>query len=262
MDDTDTNNNISGPSFESSDNNTNAGSMLLLPPSTTGSTIPPGPLAYLKDDDDDDDDTDMDLQNDSPKRRKQYASGLANLGNTCFMNSTLQCLAHTDPLRRYFLSRDYQSDLNRDNPLGTGGELATQFSKLLQGMWVDEPSSASAWNNSDVVYPREFKQALGKHASQFMGYDQHDSQEFATYLLDALHEDTNRITKKPYIEKPEQKEGETDDQGKEWLVCRKLCAILPHRCMDSHLSSSFLFRNDSGRDCMEAPLATGRFESK
>jgi ubiquitin carboxyl-terminal hydrolase 4/11/15 len=44
-----------------------------------------------------------------------------------------------------------------------------------------------------------------------MGYDQHDSQEFATYLLDALHEDTNRVLKKPYIEKPEQEEDEPDD---------------------------------------------------
>ena len=44
-----------------------------------------------------------------------------------------------------------------------------------------------------------------------MGYDQHDSQELATYLLDALHEDTNRVTKKPYVEKPEQGEDEPDE---------------------------------------------------
>jgi ubiquitin carboxyl-terminal hydrolase 4/11/15 len=46
-----------------------------------------------------------------------------------------------------------------------------------------------------------------------MGYNQHDSQELATYLLDALHEDTNRVTKKPYIEKPEQSENETDEEA-------------------------------------------------
>ena len=59
-------------------------------------------------------------------KRKRYGSGLGNLGNTCFMNSTLQCLAHTEPLRQYFVSGEYERDLNRDNPLGTGGELATQ----------------------------------------------------------------------------------------------------------------------------------------
>lgn len=125
------------------------------------------------------------------------------------MNSTLQCLAHTEPLRRYFCSGSYQNDLNRDNPLGTGGELATTFADLLCEMWGSREGAASSFNG--VVYPRNFKYTLGKHAEQFLGYDQHDSQELATYLLDALHEDTNRVTKKPYVEKPEQGEDEPDD---------------------------------------------------
>lgn len=147
------------------------------------------------------------------------------------MNSTLQCLAHTSPLRSYFLSGEFANDLNRDNPLGTGGELAQEFAKLLAEMWGTKQeddsgmknlySSSSrnggyrrSWSNTsgtcNVVYPRDFKYTLGKHAEQFIGYNQHDSQELATYLLDALHEDTNRVSKKPYIEKPEQGEDESD----------------------------------------------------
>jgi len=153
------------------------------------------------------------------RKRKRYGSGLGNLGNTCFMNSTLQCLAHTEPLRRYFVSGDYEHDLNRDNPLGTGGELATQFADLLNEMF-GAAASGSSYSFNSVVYPRNFKFTLGKHAEQFMGYDQHDSQELATYLLDALHEDTNRVTKKPYIEKPEQGEDEPDDEAarKAWRL--------------------------------------------
>ncbi|KAL7533586.1 hypothetical protein ACHAXR_005330 [Thalassiosira sp. AJA248-18] len=73
---------------------------------------------------------------------------------------------------------------------------------------------------SSTTYPRSFKHTLGKHAEQFIGYDQHDSQELAIYLLDALHEDTNRIRKKPYIEKHEQGEDESDDvaASKAWDV--------------------------------------------
>ncbi|KAL7467546.1 hypothetical protein ACHAXS_007788 [Conticribra weissflogii] len=167
--------------------------------------------------------------------KRKRATGLGNLGNTCFMNSTLQCLAHTTPLRKYFTSGEFEKDLNKDNPLGTGGELATEFANLLRQMWGMKDDEKSNVVNGDgiysssrvysvgnfdsglssVTYPRTFKHTLGKHAEQFSGYDQHDSQELAIYLLDALHEDTNRVTKKPYIEKPEQGEDESDHMAAE-----------------------------------------------
>lgn len=40
----------------------------------------------------------------------------------------------------------------------------------------------------------------GRYAPNFAGYQQHDCHELVTFLLDGLHEDLNRVVKKPYIE--------------------------------------------------------------
>jgi ubiquitin carboxyl-terminal hydrolase 4/11/15 len=49
------------------------------------------------------------------------------------------------------------------------------------------------------VSPTHLKRAIGKFQNMFMGYNQHDSGELVSYLLDGLHEDLNRVIKKPYV---------------------------------------------------------------
>lgn len=131
-----------------------------------------------------------DSYNTAKKGEKGGLAGLQNLGNTCFMNSALQCLVHTPDLAQYFLG-DYSDEINTENPLGMHGELALAFGDLLRKLWS---------SGRTAVAPRAFKGKLARFAPQFSGYNQHDSQELLAFLLDGLHEDLNRVKQKPYIE--------------------------------------------------------------
>lgn len=126
---------------------------------------------------------------------KQGLIGLNNLGNTCFMNSALQCLAHIPEFVEYFDNGCHKEELNVNNPLGYNGKIALAFGDLVQELY--EKSS-----DKRAIAPRNFKMNLGMCNQMFAGYSQQDSQEFLTFLLDGLHEDLNRIKEKPYVENP------------------------------------------------------------
>uniref|UniRef100_A0A1I7UNN8 Ubiquitin carboxyl-terminal hydrolase n=1 Tax=Caenorhabditis tropicalis TaxID=1561998 RepID=A0A1I7UNN8_9PELO len=139
------------------------------------------------------------------------ACGLSNLGNTCFMASAFQCLSNMPPLRDYFLSDEYLKDINEANPLGTHGNLARAVGDLMRGMWSGEYAS---------INPRKFKGIIGQFAPRFNGYSQQDAHELMAYVLDGLHEDLNRIKKKPYIEDNDEdaKLPESEYAAKSWDI--------------------------------------------
>lgn len=143
----------------------------------------------------------------NPKSRKGLV-GLQNLGNTCFMNTSLQCIANCYELSKYFLSDSYKKDINEDNPIGTQGVLAHSYANLLKNLYYGE---------SSTFVPRNFKKAIATFQSMFTGFQQHDTQEFLNFLLDGLHEDLNRVLKKPFVEKDESRKDDKIKAKEQWI---------------------------------------------
>jgi len=115
------------------------------------------------------------------------ASGLRNIGNTCFMNSVIQCLSNTKLLTNYLLNDDHVRDINTTNS-SMKGSLIKAFATVIKSLWK---------SNGRVVDPSSLKGAVQRFAPRFSGYNQEDSQEFLRYLLEGLHEDVNRVITKP-----------------------------------------------------------------
>ncbi len=129
--------------------------------------------------------------------------GSHNLGNTCFMNSSIACLSNCTELTYYFLSGEYKKDINRENKLGMGGALAESWADLLHDYWV---------GSQHVGNPSDLKRTFGNKIKRFSGYNQQDSNEFIDLFLENLNEDLNSVTKREYIELKSKVENESDKE--------------------------------------------------
>jgi ubiquitin carboxyl-terminal hydrolase 8 len=114
-------------------------------------------------------------------------TGLKNLGNSCYMSSIIQCINNTGPLIMYFCNGIYLEDVNRDNN-STRGEVANEVAAVINKLWSGQCRS--------IEYT-DLKNAVAKRIKQFQGCKQQDSHEFHIILMDLLHEDLKRNSRKP-----------------------------------------------------------------
>ena len=113
------------------------------------------------------------------KYKDKGFTGLQNLGNTCFMNSVLQCLSHTYEFNEYLDTEDYKKKINRK----PDSLVLMEWDKLRKMIWQE----------NCIISPGGFFTAIRKVArikdkDLFTGFAQNDLPEFLTFLLDCFHE--------------------------------------------------------------------------
>ena len=132
-------------------------------------------------------------QNNYAKNKIYYFPlvGLNNVGSTCFMNATIQCLIHIPELSVYFLN-EYPKDRNilnsRNAYIRTRGHLSEAYYQVVKGI---DTVFTKQGNFYSSYSPRSFKEVLGTYNSQFSRYEANDSKDLILYLLQTFHEELN-----------------------------------------------------------------------
>ena len=126
--------------------------------------------------------------------------GINNLGNTCYMNSVLQCLSNTEDLTKYFLLKIFEQERNL---FWSNKSLISEFHKIINNLWIG-PKNSSSINISF------FKSLISAKNKLFKEYSQQDAFEFLSFLLSTLNDELNRIINKKYKNLDEKRENEDD----------------------------------------------------
>ncbi|RVE52557.1 hypothetical protein evm_002676 [Chilo suppressalis] len=138
-------------------------------------------------------------------------TGLKNLGNTCYMNSIIQCLNNTAILVAYFCNGQYLEHVNRSH--STRGAIAEELAAVVRALWSGQYR---------FIATKELRNEVGKHQRAFRGCEQQDSHEFLTILMDWLHLDLQFTISVPHKENlpPSEKAWHEYTKSKESLILK------------------------------------------
>ena len=121
------------------------------------------------------------------KYKKPTLIGLQNIGATCFMNATLQCLSQTKKLTNYFLDEEHKNtiinnNLIKNNPIEY--QLSPVYLELIQNLWKE--------NGPKYYAPNNFMNRINEMNSLFKKGEAGDAKDFIIFILEQMHKELKK----------------------------------------------------------------------
>ena len=124
-----------------------------------------------------------------------WRKGLQNIGATCYMNATLQCLTHIPEFVTFFRKDKQVQDVikkyqNNQNNQKQEYNLTTAFAELFQNLY---PTNLENMKNTTYYAPNNFKNTISQMNPLFEGIAANDAKDLVNFLIMTLHNELNDV---------------------------------------------------------------------